>query len=364
MHAPQRSTPCGTRSAQVWQRSWGRAKRPMQSWQTGWLGQAWQTSHWLGRAADTRWKNSLNIVSIYSPDSPHRTMPTSLPPTIDAVAARRWDQAKDQPSAWLHEEVARRMQERLDWIKLQPERWAHWAPARGGLAGHALLAQRYPRAECYLVENSAKRAQTTRDALQKPWWSATRWTEAAAHFEAPASESVQMLWANMALHMAADPQALINTWHQALAVDGFLMFSCLGPDSLREIRAVYQRLGWPVPYEFTDMHDWGDMLVAAGFAEPVLDMERIVLTFPTPARLLAELRTLGRNLHPARFPGLRGRGWLLTLQNELKQESKGDALSLTFEVIYGHALKPKRRFVVLPEMRLSLDEMRKQLNLR
>ena len=170
-----------------------------------------------------------------------------------------------------------------------------------------------------------------------------------------------MLWANMALHMSADPQHLIQRWHQTLAVDGFLMFSCLGPDSLREIRAVYHRLGWPAPsHEFTDMHDWGDMLVAAGFAEPVLDMERIVLTFATPERLLAELRTLGRNLHPARFPSLRGRGWLLTLQNELKQESKGDALSLTFEVIYGHALKPKRRLVVQPEMRLSLDEMRKQ----
>jgi malonyl-CoA O-methyltransferase len=233
------------------------------------------------------------------------------------------------------------------------------------LAGHTLLAQRYPKAECHLMETSAKRAQITRDALQKPWWSATRWAGAAAHFEAPASESVQMLWANMALHMAADPQALINTWHQALAVDGFLMFSCLGPDSLREIRAVYQRLGWPAPsHEFTDMHDWGDMLVAAGFAEPVLDMERIVLTFATPARLLAELRTLGRNLHPARFPGLRGRGWQQKLSEELQNEAQGEPLSLTFEVIYGHALKPQRRLAVQPEMRLSLDEMRKQLNLR
>ncbi len=293
-------------------------------------------------------------------------MPTSLPPTIDPVAAQHWDQLlMDETSPWLHEEVARRMQERLDWIKLQPERWAHWSPARGGLAGHALVTRRYPSAECYVMEPSVRQMQATREMLRKPWWRTARWTGSATHFEDPAGESVQMLWANMALHMSADPQHLIQRWHQTLAVDGFLMFSCLGPDSLREIRAVYHRLGWPAPsHEFTDMHDWGDMLVAAGFAEPVLDMERIVLTFATPERLLAELRTLGRNLHPARFPSLRGRGWLLTLQNELKQESKGDALSLTFEVIYGHALKPKRRLVVQPEMRLSLDEMRKQLNLR
>ena len=171
-----------------------------------------------------------------------------------------------------------------------------------------------------------------------------------------------MMWSNMALHMASDPQKLISAWHQALDIDGFLMFSCLGPDSLREIRAVYQRMGWPSPsHEFTDMHDWGDMLVAAGFAEPVLDMERIVLTFSTPERLLEELRGLGRNLHPARFPGLRGRAWRQKLNQQLQQQSQSEALSLTFEVIYGHALKPKRRLQVEPEMRVSLDEMRAQL---
>ena len=341
----------------------------MQWLQMGWLGQAWQTSHWLGTEADTRLRNALNIGSIYSAHPRRQTMPTSLPPTIDPVAAQRWNQLPAVSSPWLHEEVARRMQERLDWIKLQPERWLHWAPARGGLAGHALLAKRYPNAACYVVEPSAAQAQITQTALRKPWWNAARWTGSAAYFEAPTSESLQMLWANMALHMAPDPQAMINTWHQALAVDGFLMFSCLGPDSLREIRAVYGRMGWPLPsHEFTDMHDWGDMLVAAGFAEPVLDMERIVLTFATPERLLAELRTLGRNLHPARFPALRGRAWHQALQRELLTESQkhgpGEPLSLTFEVIYGHALKPKRRLSVQPEMRLSLDEMRKQLNLR
>ena len=118
-----------------------------------------------------------------------------------------------------------------------------------------------------------------------------------------------MLWANMALHLSADPQALMGEWQRALATDGFLMFSCLGPDTLRELRALYAALGWPPPsHEFTDMHDWGDMLVQTGFAEPVMDMERITLSFATPQRLLRELRELGANLHPERFPALRGRG--------------------------------------------------------
>ena len=83
-------------------------------------------------------------------------------------------------------------------------------------------------------------------------------------------------------------------WHRALAVDGYLMFSCLGPDTAKELRAVYADMGWPpAGHAFTDMHDWGDMLVQAGFAEPVMDMERITLTFATPQRLLEELRELG-----------------------------------------------------------------------
>ena len=55
-----------------------------------------------------------------------------------------------------------------------------------------------------------------------------------------------MLWANMALHMAAQPSELMARWHETLAVDGFLMFSCLGPDTLRELRALYRALGWPL----------------------------------------------------------------------------------------------------------------------
>jgi len=43
-------------------------------------------------------------------------MPEKSPPTIDAVAAARWHALAQEPSPWLHEEVARRMQERLSWI--------------------------------------------------------------------------------------------------------------------------------------------------------------------------------------------------------------------------------------------------------
>ena len=288
-------------------------------------------------------------------------MSTQRPPTIDPQAARRWQQMPVQTSAWLHEEVARRMQERLEWIKLQPQAWAHWEALRGGLSAHALLAQRYPDAACFVAESQVSNAVRVAQELAKPWWHPARWTGKPTHFEAPADGAVQMLWANMALHMAADPQTLMSQWHRALAVDGFVMFSCLGPDTLKELRGLYQTLGWPAPsHEYTDMHDWGDMLAGVGFAEPVMDMERITLTFETPERLLEELRGLGRNLHPARFAGLRGRRW----HGQLLQTLAREPLQLTFEIIYGHAFKPAPRHSVRAETVLSLAEMRETLNQR
>lgn len=285
------------------------------------------------------------------------------PPTLDPQAARRWQKRLPEHSAWLHEEVARRMQERLDWVKREPAAWLDWSPVRGGLQAHAALQARYPRARCYWMEEQESFARLGNKILTPPWWHRARWIRKSQWVEHAPDGAADMLWANMALHMEADPQTLIERWHRALRVDGFLMFSCMGPDTLREIRRIYTSLGWGAPaHEFTDMHDWGDMLVQAGFAEPVMDMERISLSFKTPQRLLQELRELGRNLHPGRFASLRGRGWLKQLQDSLESnladtQASGD-LVLTFEVIYGHAFKPQPRLRVEPRTVVDLKDMR------
>ena len=291
-------------------------------------------------------------------------MSTDRPPTLDPVATGRWARAAPLRAPWLHEEVARRMQERLEWIRLAPTAWAHWEPLRGGTAVQAALERRYPKAQALLVEPCPARAQALREALPQPWWQ--RWSGPQRRHAADLEEgAVQMLWANMALHLVPDPLALLAQWQRALAVDGFLMLSCLGPDTLRELRALYVALGWPPPAaEFTDMHDWGDMLVASGFAEPVMDMERITLTWETPSQLIAELRELGANLHPARFPGLRGRRWRSRLEAELAGRLRAAAgrLALSFEIVYGHAVKPAPRARMGEQTAVSLQDMRALLH--
>ena len=286
------------------------------------------------------------------------------PPTLDPIAAGRWQRIAPLASPWLHEEVASRMLDRLQWIKLQPQAWAHWGTVRGGLETHAQLASLYQSSECFVAEAHAERAKAAIKSIVKPWWSLKQWRAAPTRFEVPPPASVDMLWANMALHESADPQALLAEWHRALKVDGFLMFSCLGPDTARELREVYAQLGWPpAGHELTDMHDWGDMLVQTGFAEPVMDMERITLTYETPARLLQELAELGRNFHPARFQALRGRGWKAQLEQALTRHLKVEdgRLSLTFEVIYGHALKAPPKIKVSALSSVSVADMRSML---
>ena len=294
-------------------------------------------------------------------------MTADLPPTIDPVAARRWAAMPVSASPWMHEEVGRRMAERLDWIRLKPQSWVDWDAIRGGMQAHGLVSMRYPDARCHVVESTEHRLKAAGQVLKKPWWNPRSWAGAATQFGLPPEGAVQMLWSNMGLHMEADPRALIERWHRTLAVDGFLMFSCLGPDTLLQLRDLYRKMKWPTPaHAFTDMHDWGDMLVKAGFAEPVMDMERITLTYSTPAALLADLRGMGRNLHSGRFAGLRARGWRDALESAIgahltaKQGDTGQ-IALGFEVIYGHAFKPAARVRLTDQSTVPLEAMRDML---
>ena len=294
------------------------------------------------------------------------TTPEKPVPGLDPVAAQRWLQRAAATSPWLHEEVGSRMADRLPWFREQPTSWLHWEPVQGGLEVHRKLRGMLPEAACHVLARRLPEAlEATRETTARSW-NPLQWGRTAGPAGATAETRVRMLWANMALHMAADPQALIREWHSNLAVDGFVMFSCFGPDTLRELRRVFDVAGWPQPHhQFTDMHDWGDMLVHAGFAEPVMDMERITLTYETPERMLAELRELGRNLHVQRFAGLRGRRWREQLDQlllTLARPEEGGRLTLSFEIVYGHALKPRPRVRVSAQTEIGLEQMRQMLH--
>jgi malonyl-CoA O-methyltransferase len=288
-----------------------------------------------------------------------RHLQRPLDPGALARVQRRL-QAADTPP-WLHGEVARRMAERLPIVKLQPAVVADWGAFLG--ASQALLTQAYPQAQMLAVEAGPQRRAATAAMLARPWWSPQRWrggTVQALCAEEVQPGQAQLLWANMALHGVADPLGLMRQWHRALAVDGFLMFSTLGPGTLPALQALYRDEGWPPPFApFVDMHDLGDMLVEAGFADPVMDQETITLTWATPAALLAELRTLGGNVAQQRFAGLRTPRWQARLEAALAATAGADGrLQLGFEVVYGHAFRPLPRARVAAHTELALEDLR------
>jgi malonyl-CoA O-methyltransferase len=287
----------------------------------------------------------------------------------DSQAPRPWGQAavehvlrrlvRAPEPPWLHAEIARRMAERLSIVKLQPARIVDWWSTLG--AGAPLLRAAYPKAQIVAVEPTPAWLQRRRDAERAPWWSPLRRRGIDVVLEGDdLGPPAQLVWANMMLHAVQDPPALMARWQRALAPDGFVMFSCLGPDTLRELRALYTRLGWPAPTpSFVDMHDLGDMLVHAGFADPVMDQETLTLSWASPQALLAELRALGGNIAPDRMPGLRTPRWRTRLEAELQSLAGPDGRpALRFEIAYGHAFKALPRAQPGAPTTVSLEEMR------
>jgi malonyl-CoA O-methyltransferase len=286
-------------------------------------------------------------------------------PHLDSVAAQRWLTRARSASPWLNEEVARRMLDRLACIKVEPAAWVHWAPAWGGLKAQQVLTERWPSSTGYQVD--ALGNALTPSMGGEAWlrrWNPLAWLRPDRD-PAPPEGAIDVVWANMALHLSPQPRALLQQWQRLLKLGGFVLFSALGPDSLKELRGVHRAMGWPAPaHPLTDMHDWGDMLVELGFSAPVMDVDRFELTYPDARRMTTDLRDWGRNLHDQRFPSLRGRGWQERWLQAVEQHGSRNAagqLTLSMELVFGHAIKTTPRLPVAPSLTVGLDAMREQL---
>jgi malonyl-CoA O-methyltransferase len=102
------------------------------------------------------------------------------------------------------------------------------------------------------------------------------------------------------------------------------------------------------------MHDIGDMLTGARYADPVMDMEPFTLTYDTVRHLMQDLKAIGaHNITGGRPRALTGKGLLRTVTANYEQLRREGKLPATFEVVYGHAWKPLPR--VSPTGRPVID---------
>lgn len=271
-------------------------------------------------------------------------------------------------AAALQREIGARLATRLDVVRLAPQAILDAGCGTGEAVG--ALAARYPGARVVgidaarpMVVAARERALRARPVLARLFGSLARGGPAPPAFACAdvaalplASASVDLVWSNLVLQWVADPSQAFAEWRRVLRVGGLCTFTTFGPDTLKELRVAFARVdAHPHVSRFPDMHDLGDMLVHAGFADPVMDMEMLTATYATPQALLAELKSIGAtNQTRGRARGLLGRGRHRALVDGLAALARDGRVPATFEVVYGHAWKgePKRTAEGLPVVRV------------
>ena len=251
--------------------------------------------------------------------------------------------------AGLQREVASRMAERLQYVKLAPARVLDLGCGTG--ADLALLAQAYPEARRIGCDWSTAMLRRARDRVPRlkrllPLLGLGMPQLVCAEASALPlrSGSIGFVWSNQMLHWLDDPGPALREILRVLDVGGLFMFSTLGPDTLKELRQAFARDPGPHVHNFDDMHDVGDLLVACGFADPVMDMETITLTYPDVNALVQDLRRTGAtNRTVQRRRGLTGSVLWQGARDAYETFRRDGRLPATFEVIYGHAWKPQPR---------------------
>lgn len=251
-------------------------------------------------------------------------------------------------AAVVQREVCKRMLENLDYVRLQPLRILDAGSGTGW--GGRQLNERYPQAGIIALDIAMGMLEAARGTSS--WWqklfggSRQRFVCADMEDMPLATQSVEMVWSNLALQWCNDLSQTFRELHRVLQPEGLLMFSTFGPDTLKELRIAFDSVDdFSHVNRFVDMHDIGDMLVAAGFADPVMEMETLTLTYDDVRAVMQDLRNIGaHNATAGRATGLMGKGrWARIAQNyeTLRRDGR---LPATFEVIYGHAWKvlPKR----------------------
>ncbi|MBS1211204.1 MAG: malonyl-[acyl-carrier protein] O-methyltransferase BioC [Proteobacteria bacterium] len=244
---------------------------------------------------------------------------------------------------FLAREVASRMAERLDYIRLQPGRILDLGCGHG--ADLPMLSQRYPAAECIGLDFALPLldlARSERSLLQRMLGRSRgpKLVCADAGQLPLARASVQLVWSNLLLNWLTDPLPAIRECQRVLEVGGLLMFATLGPDTLKELRNALPRQAGERVHRFIDMHDLGDALLEAGFADPVMDMQTLTLTYPDLDTLVRDLRNAAStNAARNRPAGLSGKAGWRSARAALGQTQIEGRLPVSIELVFGHAWK-------------------------
>lgn len=276
-------------------------------------------------------------------------------PRSNSALARQWAKRVNAPLPFILEEVNKRMVNRAQIMRpveggVVHQGWLHPAALASvkALFGGRELAVFAPSA---IELPAAPMDKAAESFLSKLWPGRASTPKAACARELPLGsalpledESQAMVWSPLWLHGLEDPAQQMGDWLRVLKPEGGVFFSCFGPDTARELRAFAQALGENIP-DFADMHDIGDLMSKQGFSDPVMEMEKLTLTYSTPAALLQDWRAFSGNPLAGRGKSLvsAGRYRQAVKALEVLKHPENGRIPLTLELVYGHAWKVKRK---------------------
>jgi malonyl-CoA O-methyltransferase len=254
-------------------------------------------------------------------------------------------------------EVERRMLERLSWTKLVPEKVLDIGCGRG--KGMIALQERFPSAMVMGIDlafhmmvgptpaiaptasakrnffatlfNGTKPSKLNGIAANKVQGDSGRLPMAQSSFD--------LLWSNLMFHWLPNAQDSVDEWYRVIRPGGLLSFTAFGVDTFKELRDI----GLPL-MALPDMHDIGDLLVKSGFSEPVMDQQKLVLTYTDAAKLIKEAMSFGGHVQRNRIKGLQAdRKWRKTLETVEGLRAENGKFSLTTEIVFGHTWCPEQK---------------------
>ena len=264
-------------------------------------------------------------------DPRHRLDRRSVSRAFNA-AAPRYDEV-----AVLQREVGDRLSERLDALLMKPRRVLDIGAGTGRHTGE--LMRRYRRTPVVAVDVAPEMLRRAR--RRAPWFRRLHCVRADMQRLPFADDSFDLVFSNLTLQWATDPEAALGEMQRVTAPGGAVMFTTFGPLTLRELRTAWGEVDdYTHVSLFPDVQRIGDAMLQAGFSDPVLDTDLFTLTYRQPREVMRELKALGAgNATAGRSRGLCSPHRLARVEAAYAMAFRRDdgSIPATYEVVYGHA---------------------------
>ncbi len=251
-------------------------------------------------------------------------------------AAERYDEA-----SVLQREMGQRLLNRLDLMLIEPKVVLDIGCGTG--VATAQLSKRYRKAKVIALDFALPMLLETRK--RGSWLRRPRCVCADLEHLPLADNSVDLIYSNAAIQWSNDLDHAFSEFMRVLRPGGLLAFTNFGPDTLKELRQAWAEAdGGSHVGQFVDMHDMGDALLNSGLVEPVLDVDRMVLTYEQVGGLMRDLKMIGaNNVNQDRSRGLTGKSRMAAMREAYEQFRCDGRLPASYEVIYGHAWVPEQK---------------------